>query len=302
MKIISKPMSLLIVLFVYTAAFMTGWAVFRILPNASVWSFLWADIAATIVVWFFGLLFNNASMYDPYWSVSPPILFVFFLTEAGALDAADMLYIVVLAFWGIRLTLNWAVGWQGMQHQDWRYTMLHEQNKKLWPITNFFGINMMPTLIVFINLLPAYYSSQTQNSLSLLSVLGAFVCLLAILLQVVSDSQMRLFRMNPENNGTNMESGLWRYSRHPNYLGEVSFWWGVYIIMLGQHPQMWWSVYAPILMTLLFLCISIPMMEKRLLRSKPGYAAYQQQTSILLLLPPKKSGMQEESNPGSFSL
>ena len=302
MNTISKPLSLFIVLFVYVAAFLAGFAVFRLLPVTPAWGFLCADAAATIVVWVFGLLFNNASMYDPYWSVAPPVMFVCFLTEVTAFDAADVLYLAVFAFWGIRLTLNWVIGWQGMHHQDWRYTMLYEQNKKLWPMTNFFGINMMPTLIVFINLLPSFYSAQSSNRLSVLSVIGALICIIAALLQIVSDGQMRRFRLDPANKGANMESGLWRLSRHPNYLGEVSFWWGVYIIMLGQRPDMWWAVYAPVLMTLLFIFISIPMMEKRLLLTRSGYTLYQKQTSMLLLLPTKKSGLAEESNPDSVSL
>ena len=302
MKTISKPMSLFIVLFVYAAAFLAGWAVFRLLPITPLWGFLCADAAATIVVWAFGLLFKNASMYDPYWSVAPLVLLLFFLNQSQAFDAADILYIIVFAFWGVRLTLNWIVGWQGMHHQDWRYTMLHHQNKALWPVTNFFGINMMPTLIVFINLLPAYYSAQSSDKLSILSVIGTLLCMVAAVLQIVSDGQMRRFRLNPDNKGANMESGIWKYSRHPNYLGEVSFWWGVYIIMLGQRPNMWWVVYAPVLMTLLFVYISIPMMEKKLLSSRPGYATYKTKTSMLLLMPTKKSGIPEEQNPDSVSL
>ncbi len=302
MKTISKPQSLFVVLFVYAAALLAGWGAFHVLPVSREWGFLCADAAATIVVWAFGLLFKNASMYDPYWSVAPLVLFVCFLWDATHFDAADALYIVVFAFWGIRLTVNWVIGWQGMHHQDWRYSMLHEQNTKLWPLTNFFGINMMPTLIVFINLLPAYYSAQSMEGLSLLSIFGALICILAVLLQIISDGQMRRFRLDPKNKGANMEAGLWKYSRHPNYLGEVSFWWGVYIIMLGQRPQMWWAVYAPVLMTMLFVFISVPMMEKRLLSSRPGYADYLKKTSMLLILPVKKSGLTEESNPDSVSL
>ncbi|MDD5017054.1 MAG: DUF1295 domain-containing protein, partial [Eubacteriales bacterium] len=82
-----------------------------------------------------------------------------------------------------------------------------------------------------------------------------------------------------------MASGLWRYSRHPNYLGEVLFWWGVWVIQMSVLPALWWTIFAPTAMTLLFLFISIPMMEKRLLASKEGYAAYKKSTSMLLLLP-----------------
>ena len=287
MKKMSKPLSLLVVLTVYTAAFFVGLLVYRLLLVPPVWAYLCADAAATVVIWVSGLVFRNASMYDPYWSVAPLVLFVCFVLDACAFDVADALYLAVFAFWGTRLTLNWGIGWQGMGHQDWRYTMLHDQNPTLWPLTNFFGINMIPTLIVFINLLPAYYSAQTSGQFSVLTAAGAVVCLSAAVLQIVSDGQMRRFRLNAANRGLNMAAGLWKYSRHPNYLGEVSFWWGIYIMMLGQTPAMWWTIFAPVLMTLLFAFISVPMMEKRLLATRPGYAAYKKATSVLLPLPPK---------------
>ena len=285
---LTKSMSLFIVLFVYAAAFTGGLLVYQMLPFHPVWKYLMADAAATIIVWLFGLIYKNASMYDPYWSVAPLLLFICFILEAQMLDAADILYIAVFAFWGVRLTVNWILGWDHIKQQDWRYSMLKEQNKALWPVTNFFGINMMPTLIVFANLLPAYFCTLSADSLTFVTALGALVCVGAAALQIVSDGQMRRFKSDPQNRGVNMEQGLWKYSRHPNYMGEVSFWWGVWIMQIGQIPGLWWTIFAPVFMTLLFVFISIPMMERRLLETKEGYSAYRQNTSMLLLLPLKK--------------
>jgi steroid 5-alpha reductase family enzyme len=216
------------------------------------------------------------------------VLFICFLTDAGRFDAVDMLYIAVFTIWGVRLTLNWAIGWRGMAHQDWRYTMLHDKNPKVWFFTNFFGINMLPTVFVFVNMLPAYFCAyHGGGSLSVLSVLGFAVCLFAVMLQIVSDGQMRRFKHDTANSGRSIQSGLWKYSRHPNYLGEVSLWWGVWLIQAGTRPELWWSAVAPILMTLLFVLISIPMMENKLSETKKDYEAYQQRTSMLLLLPPR---------------
>ncbi len=298
---LSKSLSLLIVFLVYAAAFFAGLFVFLSLPFKGFFAYLCADVAATVVVWALGVVCRNASMYDPYWSVAPIVLFICFLTDSGLLDAIDYLYIAVFTIWGVRLTLNWGIGWRGMAHQDWRYTMLHDKNPKIWFFTNFFGINMMPTLFVFSNMLPAYlcayHGADTMNAVS---VLGFAVCLLAVMLQIFSDSQMRRFRKDSANTGTSIETGLWKYSRHPNYLGEVSLWWGVWIIQAGTQPLLWWSVIAPILMTLLFVLISIPLMENRLTETKKDYDAYQQRTSMLLLLPPKKIAAQpDESVSGS---
>ena len=280
MRKTTKAMSLFIVIVVYLAAFMAGLIVFRLLASNPLLAFFIADVAATVIVWLMGLIFHNASMYDPYWSVAPIVLFICFLHTSSASDTVALLYLTVIIFWGVRLTLNWITDWPGLHHQDWRYTMLREQHSKLWPLTNFFGINMMPTLIVFVCMLPAYFSTLGTHHANILTFLGAVVCILSSVLQYVSDSQMRRFRKN--TNGGNMQSGLWKYSRHPNYFGEVSFWWGVWIMQLSVLPRMWWTVFAPAAMSGLFIFISIPMMEKRLLSTKNVVVAAEKVIIMLL--------------------
>lgn len=288
MKKLSKGISLLIVLLVYAAAFFAGLLVYRLLTDPLLAFFL-ADIAATLFVWLLGLFFRNASMYDPYWSVAPPVLFVCFAAVSGYFGAAGAVYMAVFLIWGVRLTRNWVIGWRGMAHQDWRYTMLHDQNPKLYFLTNLFGINLVPTLFVFAALVPAYMVTLQPVAVTAITLIGAAVSLAAVALQIVSDAQLRRYRQLAENAGKSIDTGLWKYSRHPNYLGEVSFWWGVWIIQFSVLPQLWWTIAGPVLMTLMFLFISIPMMEKRLLASRADYADYRRRTSALLLLPPRKT-------------
>ncbi len=283
----SRGASLFVVLIVYLAAFFTGLLIYNFFYDTPLAAFFLADIAATLIVWFFGIIFKNASMYDPYWSVAPIILFIAFILINSKLDVINLLYLLLFCFWGVRLTLNWIISWPGLRHQDWRYTMLRQKNQKLWFMTNLFGINMVPTLFVFASMVPAYFASASSNNLNILTVFGAAVCTAAVLLQIISDSQMLSFRKNTKNTGKNMQEGLWKYSRHPNYLGEISFWWGVWIMQISVLPKIWWTIGAPVLMTLLFVYISIPMMEKRLLESKKGYKEYQKNTSMLILLPKK---------------
>jgi len=286
---LSKTASLAIVFLVYLAAFFTGLLAVVLLPFEGIFAYLCADAAATIAVCAFGLVFKNASVYDPYWSAAPFVLYVCFLADTGHADAVDMLYLVVFAVWGVRLTLNWAIGWRGMAHEDWRYAMLREKNPKLWFLTDFFGINMMPTLFVFANMIPAYFCAvSADDGVNALSITGAAVCFGAILIQTVSDGQMRKFRKESAGTGRSIETGLWKYSRHPNYFGEVSMWWGVWLIQMSVQNAFWWTAAAPVLMTLLFVLISIPMMENRLVSTKQGYESYRKRTSMLLLLPARK--------------
>lgn len=284
---LSRGTSLFAVLIVYVAAFFAGLFSYRLFFDTPLLAFFIADIIATLVVWFFGLLFKNASMYDPYWSIAPIVLFIAFISITARFDIFNLLYLFVFVFWGTRLTLNWIIGWRGMRHQDWRYSMLRKRSEKLWILTNLFGINMIPTLFVFAAMIPAYFAAISVNSINIITVLGALICFAAVILQIISDFQMSKFRKDDANKGKNIQTGLWKYSRHPNYLGEVCFWWGVWAIQISVLPGMWGTISAPILMTMLFVFISIPMMEKRLMVSKAGYSDYKKSTSMLMLLPKK---------------
>lgn len=290
MKNISKSSSLIIVLFAYIAAFTVCYFCYDPILEFTkrfLYTFFALDIIATLVVWAFGLVFRNASLYDPYWSVIPIVMTVFFTYEASYFNPLSMLFIVVIAIWGLRLTVNWIVDWPGLKHQDWRYTMLKEKCPKLYFFTNLIGINMVPTGVVFAAMVPMFFAIQSGDSINVLTIAGAVVCVGAAFLQLLVDGQMRRFRKG-DNKGKVMQSGLWKYSRHPNYFGEIAFWWGIYIMQYSVLPRRWYLIAGPVLMTFLFLFISIPMMKNKLLKSKKGYARYVKTTSMLIPLPNKK--------------
>ena len=276
--------SFLFVLVIYTIAFFVGLLVFNRFYNMHVlvYSFL-ADIVATLVVWGFGILFANSSVYDPYWSVAPIIILTFWIIiKRVSLSSIDILYLIAIIVWGIRLTLNWAIRWKGLQHQDWRYSMLKEKSPRLWFLTNLIGINIMPTAVVFVALIPAYYGIMSKVSINSLVIIGFAICIFAVLIQSIADWQMDLFRKNKSYKNQCIDRGLWRYSRHPNYFGEVSFWWGIWLMQIGIIPQIWATVIGPMVITLLFIFVSIPMMEKHISASKPNYSSYKRQVSMLI--------------------
>ncbi len=284
-----KFLSLLLVLFLYALAFTAAVGSYiglsRLISNR-IALFLLADVAATIVIWISSLITKNSSMYDPYWSVQPPVILCGLLyIRGGELTAADCLALVAVFVWATRLTANWIAGWGGLKHEDWRYAAYRRNlSPVLFHITNFGGIMMMPTLIVFFNCVPLFYL-VTEGANTAAGFAGCALCLAAALLQLASDEQMRAFRSVNKDKDAVMSTGLWKYSRHPNYLGEVMMWWGVYIMCAGSAPL--WAVICPVSMTVLFVFISVPLMDKKLM-AKSGFADYKARTSSLLLLPPKK--------------
>jgi len=283
-KLYSKTGSLMLVVAVYVVAFVIAAMVFNLLKGSGIlFATFLADVAATIVVWGIGLIFKNASLYDPYWSVIPVMVIPFWVaikeTSPGVLD---ILLIIAISVWGIRLTLNWVSGWKGLAQQDWRYTMLKEKNPDIWFITNLGGINMMPTILVFLGMVPAYYMINSRQQINVLSIIGFIICIAAASVQFASDRQLALFRNNDDNAGKHINEGLWKYSRHPNYLGEVSLWWGIWLMQMGSAPQYWVTVIGPVLMTLLFVFISIPMMEKHVIKKRPDYVDYKKSVPMLV--------------------
>ncbi|MCX6383482.1 MAG: DUF1295 domain-containing protein [Actinobacteria bacterium] len=284
LKIKTRLVSFIIVLAVYIFSFFISFLVFNLFNNIHILlASLLADIAATLVVWVFGIIFGNSSLYDPYWSVAPLIIIPFWILSAGiAFSIFEILLFAAIFLWSIRLTFNWAKRWKGLAHQDWRYIKLKKDNPRLWFLTNLIGINLMPTLIVFIALLPAYFGIVSKGSLNILTILGFTISIASVFIQAVSDFQMDLFKKNKPFSNEFIDRGLWRYCRHPNYFAEVLFWWGIWILQMGINPKIWMTIIGPIVVTTLFIFISIPMMEKHILSSKPSYSVYQRQVAMFI--------------------
>jgi len=279
-----KYPSMLFILFIYMIVVIIGIITFRLLPFDSVLlNVFLADVVATFFIWVIGLLLKNASLYDPYWSVAPPVIFILVMNYQGyAWNTVATLAMIGLSIWSIRLTLNWAKGWVGFQEQDWRYTMIQKRAPKIYLISNLFGIHLMPTAIVFIQLLTIDKLFTSAVSSYVVVFIGFIIMILSALTQYISDEQMRAFKQRTKGQKLCIEEGLWKYSRHPNYFGEIMVWWGLYIIYFGVTFTINLYIFAPILMTSLFVFISIPMMEKKILLTRPMYKEYQERVSMLI--------------------
>ena len=271
------------------AAVVTGFAVTQDEP---IWVAGAADLVATLVIFAFSLRFDNSSLYDPYWSVAPPLLGWYFLSQnLGDVDPARAAVCLGLCtVWAVRLTYNWATGWSGLDHQDWRYVEIQRKTGKLYWLVSLLGIHLFPTAQVFagsLALLPALTSARPFHLLDAVAIL---VTAFAIVYEAVADRQLRAFRRRPgKPPDALLCEGLWRYSRHPNYFGEVTFWWGIFLFGLAASPEAWtWTVVGPTLITLMFLFVSIPLMERRQLDSRPSFRSYAETTSMIVPWFPKR--------------
>jgi steroid 5-alpha reductase family enzyme len=279
----SKILSLFIVLLIYIIAFYLGIIVFNYFDNFSVViRILLCEITATIIVYAFGVLLNNSSVYDPYWSVAPAILILILINFYKNYSLLAMLCVIVVFLWSVRLTSNWIYTFSNLNWQDWRYLKYKKQNPKLWQFINFFGINLMPTLIVFCAFSPMIFVLKSNYNVNLFTFLALLLSIFSPILQLIADITMHKFRKNCKDSVCC--KGVWKYSRHPNYLGEILFWWSIYFIAISVNLSYWWMFFGAFFNNMLFVFISIPIMEKRQLSKRPQYEDYIKTTNKLFFL------------------
>ena len=223
-----------------------------------------ADIAATLVVYGMGRLFHNASLYDAYWSVAPLVITIFWVFGSFLHRAVMIRQVIVSVFvfiWGFRLTWNWAHQWQGIKHEDWRYRDLREKNPLWFWLIELVGIEVMPTVIVFLACLPLYpVLVAGTGHFAVLDLIAFVITAVAIAIETTADRQLWQFTRQKTRSGEIMTKGLWAYSRHPNYFGEITFWWGIYLFGLAANAAYWWTIIGPLSITLLFALVSVPLM------------------------------------------
>lgn len=280
----SRKTSFLVIALHYVISMVVGWLAYKAVPETihPYWAVFAADAAATVYIWALGLVHKNVSFYDPYWSVAPPVILTWWLMAKGFVTVPSLLMMVAVWFWAIRLTWNWAITFHGMAHEDWRYTKFRtECHPIIFHLINFFGLNMVPTIVVFLGMIPALALTEIapeSAGTNVLTVAGCLVSIAAAVLQLVADTQSHRFRAAHPGEVCNV--GVWKHGRHPNYFGEIMMWWGIwlmYVSIVGLSVNTWY-IAGPLSVTVLFCVVSIPLMEARQLANKPQYAEYKKQT------------------------
>ena len=241
-------------------------------------------LVATLVVFGVSVAVDNSSIYDPYWSVQPLAIAGYYLrVEWGHIDSRQIIATVLILLYALRLTSNFYRDWPGLSKEDFRYVEFRQRfGKGYWPVS-LLGIHLFPTIMVYLGCLPMYAVTRPGAAgLGWVDGVGTAVTVGAVSLAFVADEQMRRFRNDPANRGLTMNEGLWARSRHPNYMGEVATWWGLWLFAMAAGARWWWTVAGAAAITVMFVLVSIPWMEKRMLATRPLYAAYRERTPMLV--------------------
>jgi steroid 5-alpha reductase family enzyme len=246
-----------------------------------------ADLVATLVVFGFSVRYDNSSVYDPYWSVAPLPVAVYW-AAGGTLGTRQLLVLGLIALWGVRLTGNWVARWRGMRDEDFRYQEIRRRTGRLYWPASLVSIHLMPTVWVFLGLLPLYPALTRPAAITAFDLVALIVTVAAIAIEATADRELRRFLRTRRDPEAILDQGLWARCRHPNYLGEVLFWWGLFLFGVAASPAWAWSALGPLSITLLFVFVSVPWMDRRLLLRHPGAAQTMKALPALLPWPRRR--------------
>jgi steroid 5-alpha reductase family enzyme len=270
---------LLWILAIYVVACGMTWGVMAVYPAGSVAGLAYGLLASVAVTYAASLYLRNGSVFDPWWSVLPPVAALQLVETWTPLTVACVLVVFV---WAARLTLNWAVGWAGLGHEDWRYPLMYERAPVPRWLTLLVGVQLVPAVFVTLGCLPLVPALATPDaSFGVIGFLATALGIGAAALELAADEQRRAFA--EAKPGALMDAGLWAWCRHPNYLGEILFWVSLWLFGVAASPaDFWWTAVGPLSIAALFAFASIPMMETRNAERRPGWAAYVARTPRLI--------------------
>lgn len=229
-----------------------------------------------VLLFLVGQKLKNNSIVDIGWGLGF-VLVAWLSAWRGTGNPAGTVIVVLVTLWGLRL--SWHIGKRNIgKGEDYRYVQMREKWGERYPRLKAFGqVYLLQGVLLMIIALPIYTSHMyTSPSLNVWGVLGLVVWVAGFVFEAVGDAQLRAFLRNPENKGKIMQSGLWRYTRHPNYFGESTMWWGLYLITLNLMP-FYVSLASPLVITYLLVFVSgVPLTEKAF----EGNAAFEEYAKV----------------------
>ena len=246
-------------------------------------------LALFVTVWLASLLVADASIVDVFWGVGFIVVgWVCFAVGHGAHNRRLLLALLVTV-WGARLALH--IGARNLgKGEDRRYVEMRERDGSRFWLTSLYRVFAVQAVVLWVISLPlqAGGSLGGGRALGVLDAIGGGVWLLGFCFEALGDLQLVHFKADPSNRRRVMDRGLWRYTRHPNYFGDATMWWGLGLIALGAGGAGAWGLVGAAMDTLILTRVSgKPVLEKDIETRRPGYRDYIERTSGFLPLPPR---------------
>ena len=248
-------------------------------------SALGAAVGVMLVAWLASVALRDAGVADVAWGLTFVAIAWVGLGVGDGDPERSLLVVSLVSAWGIRLASFIAARRDG---EDRRYAAMREKHenfalRSLWSV---FGTQALIAWVISLPIQVAM-TDPSPATLGALAWIGGSLAAFGILFEAISDAQLRAFTKDPESKGKVMDRGLWRYSRHPNYFGEVCVWWGIWVVAL-ETGSAWWTAIGPAVLTFLLLRVSgVALTEKTISSRRPGYEEYVRRTSAFVPLPPR---------------
>ena len=215
-----KNRGLMIDLIAYTAAFLAAAVPFSRVDDPLTAVAVFTGVA-TLLLYIVSVIYKDVSVYDPYWSVAPPLMMLAVMLKYRLWNVNAVILLGLILIWAVRLTANWYATYRGIGHEDWRYANFRKKVPPVpFQVISFFGFHFVPTAAVYGGMTCAVMAAQ-QEHFALLSAIGAGIMLLAVWLEYVSDRAIHRFLREHGRTSRTCDVSVWKYSRHPNYLGEM---------------------------------------------------------------------------------
>lgn len=241
---------------------------------------------AMTLLWLVSLVRRDASIVDPFWGPGFFLACATYVTLAPDRSPRAWIVLALTAVWAVRLGSH-LLRRNLRSGEDSRYAAMRASHGDRFPVVSLFTVFWLQAALLWIVSAPLFAAATSEEALGPLDWIGALVVLTGILLEAAADRQLETFKADPGNRGQVLDSGLWRYSRHPNYFGNAVLWWGAYLVAVSGGGA--WTVFGPVLMTFLLLKVSgVTLLERDIEERRPGYADYVRRTSAFVPFPPKE--------------
>ena len=249
-------------------------------------------LAIGVICWLVSIMKKDVSFVDSMWSLFFLIAATVYAVESQPLSIRGTVVLVLVAVWALRLSIyitarNWG------EDEDYRYQTIRAKNEPGFAIKSLYIVFALQGGLAWVIALPLLPAIASDSALNWIDAVAATVWLVGFFFEAVGDYQLSRFKSRKENNGKVLDTGLWKYTRHPNYFGDFCIWWSFYLFALASGG--WWSIVSPLLMSLLLLKVSgVAMLERTISDRRPKYAEYIHRTNAFFPGPRRDSTKPQE--------
>ncbi len=247
-----------------------------------------AVVALFTGLWLVSIVLKNSSIVDMWWGPGIFLIGLTYMLTANSGTSRSRMVLALLALWALRLA--WHIGARNIGHgEDFRYAKWRRDNGERWWWFSYFKVFLLQAVIAWIVALPIYFAiaASAPVRFNAWDFAAALIVAIGFFFEAIGDEQLRRFKANRANQGQVLDTGLWRYTRHPNYFGEAVIWWGFGLFSVATGGYL--GLIGSAIMTFLLVRVSgVALLEHTLRDTKPGYAAYIETTSSFLPMPPRR--------------